>query len=162
MNHKIREQGKSVDSQKATDGKYFMFVLGPEEYGFEISKDCEIVALVEITPPPKTLNYVKGVINIHGISIPLIDLRLKLGFPPREDSMIASIIAVKHNDVHMGLVVDAVSEALNIEENEITHKPNFWSTLATDFITGIVKIKGKVKILLEMKKVIESEKAILT
>ncbi len=150
------ELGKTVDPVKALAGKYLTFVLGHEEYGFEILKVREIMGMVEITTLPQTPDYVKGIINLRGIVIPIIDLRLKFGFPPREYDKNTCIIVVKYDESLMGVVVDTVSEVLDIAANDMDDAPSFGSGVKTDFILGIGKVKGKVKILLNIDKVLHA------
>lgn len=156
MEPKDLERGKTIGSVKALAGKYLTFVLGHEEYGFEILKVREIMGVIEITNLPQTPAYVKGVINLRGIVIPIIDLRLKFGFPPREYDKNTCIIVVKHGESLMGVVVDTVSEVLDISANDMDDAPSFGAGVNTDFILGMGKVKGKVKILLDIDKVLEA------
>lgn len=150
------EGPRTIGSVKALAGKYLTFVLGHEEYGFEILKVREIMGVIGITSLPQTPSYVKGVINLRGIVIPIIDLRLKFGFPPREYDKNTCIIVVKHGESLMGVVVDTVSEVLDISANDMDNAPSFGAGVNTDFILGMGKVKGKVKILLDIDKVLEA------
>jgi purine-binding chemotaxis protein CheW len=161
MDSKNIETGKAIDSVKAHAGKYLTFVLGNEEYGFEILKVREIMGVVEITTLPQTPNYVKGIINLRSIVIPIIDLRLKFGFPPREYDKNTCIIVVRHGESLMGVVVDTVSEVLDISANDMDNAPTFGAGVNTDFILAMGKVKGKVKILLDIDKVLEAAAASL-
>ncbi len=156
MEPKELERGKTIESAKALAGKYLTFVLGHEEYGFEILKVREIMGVIEITSLPQTPSYVKGVINLRGIVIPIIDLRLKFGFSPREYDKNTCIIVVKHGESLMGVVVDTVSEVLDISASDMDSAPSFGAGVNTDFILGMGKVKGKVKILLDIDKVLEA------
>lgn len=136
------------------------FCGGHEEYGFEILKVREIMGVVEITNLPQTLVYVKGIINLRGIVVPIIDLRLKFGIPPRVYDKNTRIIVVRHGESLMGIVVDTVQEVLDISANYMDQAPSFGSGVNTDFILGMGKVKGKVKvkvkILLDIDKMLEA------
>lgn len=141
----------------AGEGKYLTFVLQGEEYGIGILKVREINGLIEITPVPQTPDFVKGVINLRGKVIPVVDLRLKFGMPPAEYTKETCIIVVDVHSLLMGIVVDTVSEVLEVKEEEIEPPPSFGSKVDVDFILGMGKIKDKVKILLDIEKVLTSE-----
>lgn len=161
MEPREMEHGQSLKSVKALAGKYLTFILGHEEYGLEILKVREIMGIIEITSLPQTPQYVKGVINLRGIVIPIIDLRLKFGFPPRDFDRETCIIVVKHGESLMGVIVDTVSEVLDIAADNLDEAPTFGAGVRTDFILAMGKVKGKVKILLDIDKVLESATASL-
>jgi len=146
-------------SEKALrrEGKYLTFTLAGEEYGAGILKIKEIIGIIAITPVPQTPDYVKGVINLRGKVIPVIDLKLKFGMPPIEytERTCIIIIEIKKEAGHIlvGFLVDAVSEVLNIKEADIEDTPNFGTLLNTDFILGMAKSGGAVKILLDIDRV---------
>ncbi len=135
-------------------GKYLTFVLAEEEYGLEILKVREIIGMMEITAVPRTPDYVKGVINLRGKVIPVVDQRLKFGMPETERSDQTCIIVVDLGDVETGIIVDRVSEVLDIAEEDIDETPTFGGSIDTDFILGIGKIGESVKILLDISKVL--------
>lgn len=147
-------------SQNATDreGKYLTFSLAGEEYGIRILKVKEIIGLMTITPVPQTPLHIKGVINLRGKVIPIVDLRLKFGIAAMDYTDRTCIIVVEitsgSNKIAMGVVVDSVSEVLNIKAAEIEDTPNFGSRLDTGYILGMAKIGKSVKILLDIDKVI--------
>ena len=141
------------------EGKYLTFGLGGEEYGLEILKVKEIIGIMNITAVPQTPRYVKGVINLRGKVIPVIDLRLKFGMDHLEYNERTCIIVVdianrSGSKVIMGIVVDSVSEVLNIKAEEIENTPTFGVNLNTDYILGMAKVKGTVKILLDIDRVL--------
>lgn len=138
-------------------GKYLSFILGDEEYGIEILTVREIMGIMEITIVPHVPHFVKGVINLRGSVIPVVDLRLKFSMPERGYDKETCIIVVNLHKRLMGIIVDTVSEVLNIDENEIDDSPNFGSSVETDFILGMGKVKEKVVILLDIDKVLTSE-----
>lgn len=142
------------DSKK---GKYLTFFLEDEEYGLEILKVKEIIKFTAIVRMPKMPDYVKGIINLRGLIIPIIDLRLKFGMPPKEYGNETCIIVV-HTQGHLvGIAVDTVSEVLDIMENDFEEAPNFGTSMNTDFILGMGKVKGSVKILLDIDKILMAD-----
>ncbi|MCX5846827.1 MAG: chemotaxis protein CheW [Deltaproteobacteria bacterium] len=147
------------------EGKYLTFGLGSEEYGLEILKVKEIIGIMNITSVPQTPKYVKGVINLRGKVIPVIDLRLKFGmdvidYDDRTCIIVVDIAGSTGKKIVMGIVVDSVSEVLNIKGEEIADTPTFGVRLDTDYILGMAKVKGGVKILLDINKVLTTDVAI--
>jgi purine-binding chemotaxis protein CheW len=140
-------------------GKYLTFALGREGYGIEILKVREIIGYMDITSVPRTPSHVKGVINLRGQVISVIDLRNKFDMPAVERTDETCIIVVETTQptgrkLSTGLVVDKVSEVLNIAEASIEPPPTFGSSVQTDFILGMGKIGSSVKILLNIDKVL--------
>ncbi len=153
------KKGEHILSDR--EGKYLTFTLDNEEYGIGIIKVKEIIGMIAITPVPQTPGYVKGVINLRGKVIPVIDLRLKFGMEPIDYNERTCIIVVEitgaTKKIPMGIVVDSVSEVLNIKSGDIEDTPNFGSRLETDYILGMAKTGGGVKILLDIDKVLSTE-----
>jgi purine-binding chemotaxis protein CheW len=145
----------------ALAGKYLTFYLGDEGYGLEILKVQEIIGLQTITKMPGTPAYVKGVINLRGKVIPVVDLRLKFGMPEQEITRKTCIIVVqvKRGDsgLIIGIMVDEVSEVLNISEDQIEAAPTLGSRVDTHFILGMAKTENAVKILLDIDQVLSSD-----
>jgi purine-binding chemotaxis protein CheW len=142
-------------------GKYLTFKLGAEEFGARVIKVREIMGIQQITAVPQTPDYLKGVINLRGKVIPVIDLRLKFGLPAIEYTQRTCIIVVQvegeAGPIQVGLVVDAVSEVLNLASADIEDTPDFGAKLTTPFILGMAKLKGKVKILLDIDRVVSTQ-----
>lgn len=142
-------------------GKYLTFKLGNEEYGLEIIRVTEIIGLMEITPVPRTPDYIRGVINLRGKVIPIVNLRRKFAMEDAEDTEITCIIVVdvqiNGDIVQMGIVVDSVSEVLDIREDEIEDTPSFGSEFDANFILGIAMKNNAVKILLDIDMVLSSQ-----
>ena len=140
------------------EGKYLTFSLAAEEYGIGILKVKEIIGMMVITTMPQSPVYVKGVINLRGKVIPVVDLRLKFGLEEAEYTDRTCIIVVEikadTGNVRMGIVVDAVSEVLNVKEADIEDTPTFGIAMRTDYILGMAKAGGGVKILLDIEKVV--------
>jgi purine-binding chemotaxis protein CheW len=153
---------------KATDhreGKYLTFTLANEEYGIGILKIKEIIGMMPITSVPQTPNFVKGVINLRGKVIPVTDLRSRFGMEEMEHDDRTCIIVVEiegqRGDIEVGIVVDSVSEVLNIKEDEIEDTPAFGTQLETEYIMGMAKVEGNLKILLDIDKIMNSQEMTL-
>lgn len=150
-----------VNQMADREGKYLTFALGKEEYGLEILKVREIIGMLEITGVPQTPDYIKGVINLRGRVIPVIDLRLKFGLEAAAYNERTCIIVVDvkggEGTIQMGIVVDSVSEVLNILAEDIEPTPTFGTRLDTEYILGIAKVKGRVLILLDIDRVLTTE-----
>ncbi len=138
-------------------GKFLTFFLGEEAYGLEILKVHEIIGVMPITRVPRTPEFIRGVINLRGKVIPVVDLRLKFGMPASEQTDQTCIIVVEVGAIEMGIVVDKVSEVLNIDSNQIDDAPSFGVAVNTDFVLGIGKTGDKVTILLDISKVLAAD-----
>lgn len=148
----------------ARPGKYLTFSLQQESYGVEVLKVREIIRLQEITHVPQMPIYIKGVLNLRGKIIPVLDLRIKFKLPDIKDTESTCIIVVNiassaETQALMGIIVDAVEEVVNINQSDIEDSPNFGSALQSNYIIGMAKIKGVVKTLLDIDKVVTSEDA---
>jgi purine-binding chemotaxis protein CheW len=152
---------QAVKAMADKEGKYLTFTLAEEEYGIGILKIKEIIGMMQITSIPQTPEFVKGVINLRGKVIPVLDLRLRFGMEEIDYTDRTCIIVVEieghTGDVVIGIVVDSVSEVLNIKAQEIEETPAFGAKLNTDFILGMAKIDGGVKILLDIDQVLTDE-----
>jgi len=170
----VNNQGKSViDTMLAGEGgganglaagsggKFLTFTLGNEEYGVPVLKVREIIKVMDITQVPQVPDYVLGVINLRGKVIPVIDLRRKFGFAATEHTERTCIIVVDVDlssmRVMMGVVVDSVSEVLNVTETEIEQTPEFGGRVTTEYLLGLAKVKDSVKILLDLDRVLGSD-----
>lgn len=156
--HELRTKG--VDK----GGKYLTFCLGGEEYGLEILKVREIIGLMDITVVPRTPSYVRGVINLRGKIIPVLDLRVKFGMESVENTEETCIIVVEvmrgDEGIEMGILVDKVSEVLDIKGEDIEDAPSFGSGFEANFILGMAKAKDSVKILLNIDAVLRGDDVI--
>jgi purine-binding chemotaxis protein CheW len=143
------------------EGKYLTFTLAEEDYGVGILKIKEIIGMMQITPVPQTPEYVKGVINLRGKVIPVVDLRLRFGVEAMDYTdrtcIIVAEMAGQVGTVQIGIVVDSVSEVLNIKGEEIEDTPTFGTKLNTDYILGMAKMEGDVKILLDIDRVLSGQ-----
>lgn len=142
-------------------GKYLTFTLGEEIYGIGILKVQEIIGLLPITRVPRVQDYVRGVINLRGKVIPVISLGLRFGLPARDDTARTCIIVVELRSesgvVTMGMVVDSVSEVVNIDASNIEAAPALGSEGDTAFLRGMGKVKDKVVMLLDVGCVVDME-----
>ncbi len=139
-------------------GKYLTFRLGAEEYGVEILKVREIIGLLAITAVPRTPDFVRGVVNLRGKIIPVLDLRMKFGMGQVDDTEFTCIVVVdaevNGRAAHIGVIVDTVSEVVQIADAEIEETPYFGEALDTGFILGMAKHRSGVKILLNIEAVL--------
>lgn len=140
----------------AQGGKYLTFSLDSEEYGLETLKVREIIGIMDITAIPQMPHYVKGVINLRGKVIPIIDLRLKFGLQPTEYTEQTCIVVVDVGAL-VGIIVDTVQEVLDIDADQIDPPPPLGASVDTTFILGMGKVKDDVKILLDIDKVLNSD-----
>jgi purine-binding chemotaxis protein CheW len=157
----INTMDQAVKTMTIQTGKYLTFFLEKEEYGIGILKVKEIIGMMPITTVPRTPEFVKGVINLRGKVIPVMDLRLKFSMEaiPYSDRTCIIVVEIDSQDstVLIGIVVDAVSEVLNIRSEEIEETPTFGTKLDTDYILGMAKIGGGVKILLDIDRVLSTK-----
>lgn len=149
---------------ESKDGKHLIFQLAERGYGIPILKVSEIVSLMEITPVPKTPNYIKGVVNLRGKIIPVMDLRVKFDMEEKEydeqTCIIIVNIAIGNGKKQIGIVVDVVSEVFDIPLSEIDPPPKYSTHNEEAFLNGIGKVKGKVVMLLNIEEVVYSEEII--
>ena len=152
---------RAVKVTEEREGKYLTFTLADEEYGIGILKIKEIIGMMPITTVPQTPEFVKGVINLRGKVIPVIDLRLRFGMDSIDYTERTCIIVVEIEGsvgtVQIGIVVDSVSEVLNIKGEDIEDTPTFGTKLDTNYIFGMAKMEGGVKILLDIDRVLNSK-----
>ncbi len=166
MKTELKTMNQVINTTVTKTDKYLTFSLEKEEYGIGILKVKEIIGMMPITSIPRTPDFVKGVINLRGKVIPVIDLRLKFTMESIPYSERTCIIVVEIDSdaatVNIGIVVDTVSEVLNIRENDIEETPAFGTSLDMDYILGMAKMEGGVKLLLDIDKVLSaSEVSIL-
>ena len=139
--------------QKAHAGKYLTFFLGNEEYGLQILTVHEIIGMMPVTRVPRTPEFIKGVLNLRGKVIPVVDLRIRFNMEVKEAADVC-IIVVQVRGIQMGIVVDRVSEVVNIAAEEIEPPPSFGYDVSTEFLLGLGKSQGRVKMLLDIDHVL--------
>jgi purine-binding chemotaxis protein CheW len=156
-----KKMDQAVKVMADREGKYLTFSMADEEYGIGILKIKEIIGMMPITTVPQTPEFVKGVINLRGKVIPVIDLRLRFGMDAIDYTERTCIIVVEIDGsagtVQIGIVVDAVSEVLNVNAEDIEETPTFGAKLNTDYILGMAKMEGGVKILLDIDQVLSEQ-----
>ena len=142
------------DTQK---DKYLTFILGKEEYGIEIGYVTEIVGLQSITEVPELPDYVKGIINLRGKIIPVIDVRLRFGKEAREYNDRNCTIVIEVKDISVGLIVDAVAEVLSIAQENIVPLPRLSGSSQQKYIKGIGKTGSNVKLILDCNRLFNDD-----
>jgi len=142
-------------------GKYLTVVLDNEAYGIAVLKVREIIRMQKITPVPQMPTFVKGVINLRGRVIPVVDMRVKFGlkaeFAERTCIVVVQVKLPTQQTVQMGLIVDSVEEVVTLTATEIEPTPDFGAKLNTDYLLGMAKVKGTVKTLLDIDRVVAPE-----
>ncbi|HYC72804.1 MAG TPA: chemotaxis protein CheW [Opitutaceae bacterium] len=142
-------------------GKYLTVVLENEAYGIAVLKVREIIRLQKITPVPQMPSFVKGVINLRGRVIPVVDLRVKFGlkaeFAERTCIVVVQVKLAAGQLVQMGLIVDSVEEVVNLPAEEVEPTPDFGTKVDTTYLLGMAKVKGQVKTLLDIDRVVAPE-----
>lgn len=153
----MTEQEELIDNTH----KYLTFQLSEQEYGIEINKVQEIIEMLPVKRVPSAPNYIRGIINLNGRVIPVVDLRLKFGLEAREYDSRTSIILVQvsRGDYEMviGVIVDDVTEVVSIPKNEIEQPFAFSATVDTEFIAGMGKIDKRVLFFLDIDKVLTND-----
>jgi purine-binding chemotaxis protein CheW len=153
---------QATKTATSLSGKYLTFSLHRESYGIDVLKVREIIRVTNITAVPQMPAYVRGVINLRGKIIPVMDLRKRFDFPVQDDNSQTCIVVVQvrlpdGKATSMGLVVDGVEEVLNLNDSDIEETPNFGGQICTDYILGIAKVKGAVKSLLDIDGVVGAD-----
>ena len=143
-------------SRTERGGKFLTFFLDQEEYGIEILSVREIIGLLPVTPVPQTPYYVQGVVNLRGQVIPVVDLRLKFDMPGIDATDESCIIVVHTGGAQLGIIVDKVSEVMDIMNQDIVDAPTLGNEINTDYILGIGKSANRVILLLEIGRVFPS------
>ena len=147
----------TADTQRPLAGKYLTVLLDSEAYGIAVLKVREIIRLQKITPVPQLPDYVKGVINLRGRVIPVVDLRVKFALKAEfTERTCVVVVQVRRSQsqFQMGLIVDSVEEVVNVTSDEIEPTPEFGVRVDTSYLLGLAKIKGAVKTLLDIDRVV--------
>ncbi len=159
--HAQAEDNGAADAELSElAGKYLTFCLGKEEYGLEILKVREIIGMMDVTSVPRTPDFIRGVINLRGKVIPVVEIREKFELGSVEDTEKTCIIVVQvgngDTDVTMGIIVDEVSEVLDITAEQLEPSPSFGTSINTDFILAMGRVEDKLIMLLDIDKVLSS------
>jgi purine-binding chemotaxis protein CheW len=163
---KTRQEPNGVNQVKTLKGgKFLTFLMANEKYGLEILKVREIIGMMDVTSIPTTPAFVRGVINLRGKVIPVVDLRLKFGMEAKEDTQRTCIIVVHlthtAEEMTMGIIVDEVSDVLDINQDQIEPPPSFGPNIRTDFILGMGKVEQKVVTMLDIDRVLTEQEVAL-
>ncbi len=152
-------QGVNEVTQKG--GKFLTFLMANEKYGLEILKVREIIGMMDVTSVPTTPAFIRGVINLRGKVIPVIDLRLKFGMEAKEDTERTCIIVVRlaqtDQEMTMGIIVDEVSDVVDVSHDQIEPPPSFGVDIKTGFILGMGKFERKVMTMLDIDRVLTEQ-----
>ncbi len=152
--NQARGQGSPAATGDQDRNQYLTFSLGDEEYGIEILRVQEIKGYSAVTPIPNTPRYIKGVMNLRGTVVPVVDLRLKLGMPDAEYNRFTVVIMVTVGERVVGLVVDAVSDVFDIAAADIVPAPDMGAGVDTSFLTGMAKSEDRLISLLAIERIV--------
>ncbi|MEX2479044.1 MAG: chemotaxis protein CheW [Gracilimonas sp.] len=150
----VKEKEAVENGTELKGGKFLSFFLGEEEYAIEILKVQEIIGLMPITPVPKMPSYIRGVLNLRGKIVPVMNLRLRFGLQAVEDTDETCVIVVQDRQYLMGVLVDKVSEVADIMDAQIEEVPSFGVAANSDYLAGIGKVKESVKMIVDVHKVV--------
>jgi purine-binding chemotaxis protein CheW len=145
------------DTVETEENQFVTFLIGGESYGVEVLCVSEILGMTEITPVPNTFQFMKGVINLRGEVVPVVDMRLKFGMNEKEYDAFTVIIIVEVKRRLVGMIVDAVSDVANIPISSIQNTPHFTTKIETDFIRGIGQIGDQLIIILDVDRILTTE-----
>jgi len=140
--------------------RYLTFFLGEEQYGIAIDRIKEIIAIMKVTNVPKTPEYMRGVINLRGSIIPVVDTRLRFGMETKEEDMHTAIVIVEVDKVNVGFIVDRVEEVASIDSTALSEPPKFGNTIDTDFICSMAQMEENVVMILDVLKLFEADELI--
>lgn len=154
-NRGMRTDDRTVSTAEET-GQYVTFAIDRETYGVEVRKVHQIVGLSKITPIPNSLPFMRGMINLRGIVIPAVDMRLKFGMASRDYDSFTVILIVELQDRLIGMIVDAVSDVLDIPAKGIQQTPHFSAKINTEYIRAIGNIEGQMVIILDVDMILTS------
>lgn len=149
-----RSNNIPISNSEINGGKFLTFYLGNEGYAIEILKVQEIIGLMAITPVPQMPSYIKGVLNLRGKIVPVMNLRSRFGFDEVEDTDETCIIVIQHNEYLMGVLVDGVSEVVDIKTENIESVPSVGASKQSEYLAGIGKVKSSIKMIIEVNKVL--------
>ncbi len=145
-----------------SEGKMLTFMLGTQEYGIKILEAREVVGLMPIDPVPHTPSFMKGVINLRGKIIPVIDLRSKFNMPPMEQSTTETcIIVVDVQGALTGVIVDALIGVTRVEREQFEDTPQLGTNIRTEFISGMAKLESRVVIVLDIENILTNDELVL-
>ncbi|HPA44283.1 MAG TPA: chemotaxis protein CheW [bacterium] len=147
---------KAVATENLTQ-QYVSFILAREEYGIDILKVQEIIRFESLTRIPQSLSFVEGILNLRGKVVPVMDLRTRFGLPRGERDRKTRIMVVNVNGREMGLIVDQVSEVLQVDSDQVSPPPPMGASISAEYIRGMARIEERLMILLDVEKILSSE-----
>ncbi len=150
----------SEKTVKAGRERFLTFYLGDEQYGIAINRIKEIIAMMKVTSVPKTPLFMRGVINLRGSIIPIVDTRLRFNMEYREPDMYTAIIIMEVDKVNIGFIVDRVEEVLSIDASHMSAPPKFGNQIDTDFICSVAQIENSVVMILDILKLFEDDELV--
>lgn len=148
-------EGAPTSADSDSD-KYITFSLDDEEYGVEVLKVHEIIGYRQFTKVPNVPPFVKGALNLRGLVVPVVDLRLKLNMEPRQYDSVTVVLIMEVQQQIVGIVVDAVSEVVTLNNEDMQQTPDFTSGVQVDFIKGVGRKDGQLLIILDIDRVLSS------
>ncbi|HMM32414.1 MAG TPA: chemotaxis protein CheW [Clostridia bacterium] len=151
------EEKELLEQEDTQHGRYLTFAVGDEVFGIEIRYVTEIIGIQPITKLPEAPEHIKGVINLRGRIIPVVDVRLKFKKPPMEYNDRTCVIVVEANSIVAGLIVDNVAEVVSIADEDVVPPPEYSASVQNSYIKGIGKSDGKVKLLLDCEKLFRAD-----
>lgn len=150
---KIGGKDEGIEEEK----QHVTFLIGEETYGIEVLKVQEIIGMTEITHVPNTASFMEGVINLRGSVVPVVDMRKKFNMEEREYDSYTVIIIVEVNNRLVGMIVDSVSDVMNIPISSIQSTPHFTTRIETDFIKGIGQVNNNLVIILDVGAILSND-----
>ncbi|MDD2905490.1 MAG: chemotaxis protein CheW [Sulfurimonas sp.] len=148
------------NAQQTRRERYLTFFLGEEQYGISITRIKEIIAIMKVTSVPKTPEYMRGVINLRGSIIPVVDTRLRFGMEVKEADMHTAIVIVEVEKINIGFIVDRVEEVASIDAANLSEPPKFGNHIDTDFICSMAQMQESVVMILDVLKLFEAEELV--
>lgn len=157
LGYSIMSKNNVTIEKTELEHQFVTFTIGEETYGIEVLKVQEIIGITPITHVPNTISYMKGVINLRGSVVPVVDMRMKFCMEEREYDAFTVIIIVEVKERMIGMIVDSVSDVVSIPIKSIQDTPHFSSKIETDFIEGIGQVDSKLVIILNVEKILSTE-----
>jgi len=145
------------DDESVSENQFLTFKVDSENYGINIMQVVEIIRMIKITEVPHTYQFIKGIINLRGKIIPVMDIRIRFGIPEKDYDERTCIIVTNMKDVDMGIIVDRVSEVVEVLESQIDPMPKINNKNAQKYVKGIGKVGDEIKILLDLDRLLFNE-----
>lgn len=152
---------EDIQTKNQIHNKFLTFFIADEQYGLDISRIKEIISLMPITHIPKTPPFVKGVINLRGSIIPVVDIRLKFGMNSIEETVDTTIVIYEVDKVSIGFIVDRVEDVVTLDNDNISDAPDFGGSIDTTFISGVAEVEEGVIMILDLKNIFDNNELTL-